>query len=114
LIKCPTFLRIRLPVSEIFRKNLYFFVHNSSADPNYSNSNNSLINNNSIVNNLDNSLANNSVYNNSSVLNNVFIFLLGRRPHNFNSKEWNDLCNCQIKSGNSSDTSILGGYSGSP
>ena len=75
-------------------------------DLNYNNSNNLLINN-SIVNNLDNSLANNTVYINSSVLNNVFIFLLGERPHNFNSREFKDLCNCQIKSGNSSDTSFL-------
>jgi len=41
------------------------------------------------------------------VLNNVFIFLLGGRPHNFNSREWKGLCNCQIKSGNSSDTPFL-------
>jgi len=119
LIKCPTFLRIRHSVSEILKIILYFFVHNSSTGPNYNNSNNSLINNTSIVNNVDNSLANNTaillsklltilvVYNNSSVLNNVFIFLLGGRPHNFNSKEWKDLCNCQIKSGNSSDTPFL-------
>jgi len=107
MIKCSTFLRIRLPVSEILRKILYFFVHNSSTGPNYNNSNNSLINSNSIVNNLDNSLANNTMYNNSSVLNNVFIFLLDGRPHNFNSREWKDLCNCQIKSGNSSDTPFL-------
>jgi len=63
--------------------------------------------NNSIVNNSDNSLINNIVYNNSSVLNNVFIFHLGGRPHNFNLREWKDLCNCQIKSGNSSDTPFL-------
>jgi len=102
LIKCPNFLDIRLPVSDILRKILYFFT-----DPNYINSSNSLINNNSIVNNLNNSLANNTVYNNSSVLNNVFIFLLGGRPHNFNSREWKNLCDCQIKSGNSSDTPFL-------
>ena len=31
------------------------------------------------------------------------------RPHNFNSREWEwkDLCNCQIKSSNSSDTPFL-------
>ena len=71
-----------LLVSEILRKILYFFVHNLLTCPNYNNSNNSLINNNSIVYNLDNDLANNTVYNNSSVLNNVFIFLLGGRPYN--------------------------------
>jgi len=49
------------------------------------------------------------VYNNSSVLNNVFIFLLGGRPHNFNSRKWKDLCNLKIteilpfKYGNTSD-----------
>ena len=107
LIKCPAFLRIRLPVSEILRKILHFFVHNSSTGPNDNNSNNSFINNNSVINNLDNSLVSNTVYNNSSVLNNVFIFLLGGRPHNFNSREWKNLCDCQIKSGNSSDTPFL-------
>ena len=50
LIKCPAFLRIRLPVSEILRKILYFFVHNSSTGPNVN------IPNNSVVNNLDHSL----------------------------------------------------------
>ena len=76
LIKCPTIFRIHLPVSEILRKILYFFVHNSSTGPNFNNSNNSLINNNSIVNNSENSLANNTVSNNSSVLNNVFILFI--------------------------------------
>jgi len=105
LIKSPTFLRIRLPFSEILRKILYFFFfHNSSIGLDYYNSSNSLINNNSIVNNSDKSLIRNTVYNNSSVLINVFIFLLNGRPNNFNFRELKDLCNCQIKSGNSSDT----------
>jgi len=39
LIKCSTFLRIRLPVSEILRKILYIFVHHSSSGPNYNHSN---------------------------------------------------------------------------
>jgi len=43
LIKCPNFLRIHLPISEILKKILYFFVHNSSKGPNYNNSNNSFI-----------------------------------------------------------------------
>ena len=67
LIKCSTFLRIHLPVSEILRKILYFFVHNSSSGPNDNIPNNSLTNNNSVINNLDNSLVSNTVYNNISV-----------------------------------------------
>ena len=106
LIKCQSFLRIRLSVSEILRKILFFIVHYFSTVP--------IITTLTIrllviivINNLDNCLVSNTVYDNSSVLNNVFIFLLGGRPHIFNSREWNDLCNYQIKSGNFSDTPFL-------
>ena len=47
------------------------------------------------------------MYRNSSVFNKVFNFLLGSRFYNINSREWKDLCNCQINPGIYSDTPFL-------
>ena len=48
------------------------------------------------------------MYNNSSVCENkVFRFLLGGSSSNNSTREWNDLFNCQLKSGNYSDTPFL-------
>ena len=46
------------------------------------------------------------MYRNSSVFNKVFNFLLGSRFYNINSREWKDLCNCQINPGIYSDATF--------
>ena len=86
-----------------------FFVQNPSTDPN-SNfiPNDSIVPlDNSIVDNIDSNLVNYNVFNNSSVFSKVFNFLIGSRIYNYSSREWKDLCKCQIKTGISSDTPFL-------
>jgi len=52
--------------------------------------------NNIDSNNIDSNIVNNNVYSNSSVFNKVFNFPHGNRFYNINSREWKDICNCQI------------------
>ena len=47
------------------------------------------------------------MYNNSSVREKVYKFLLGGRFNSNRTREWKDILNCQIKSGNYSDTPFL-------
>jgi len=111
IVKCPRFNNIRSPVLDKISKIHDLFVHNSSTDPNInsgsdSNNSNALFDSN-VVDYNDNNMINENVYTNSSVFNKVFNFLLGGRTQNIISREWKDLCDCQIKPGNSSDIPFL-------
>ena len=149
-VKCPTFLNVRLPVSDKLKLILRYFNENKFVDSNsnpfdnpgnnthnndtpngsetnlninnsseidpvevsYSNSNENIIIEDSSSNFSDHvnspvdsyssvndnfNVSNNHVSNNnSSVLNEVFKFLLGGRCNNYNSREWKNLCKCQV------------------
>ena len=108
MVECPKLTSIRRPVSDKLKSILNFFVRNPSTDPNCnSNSDSNGPLDSSIAISVNNNVISNNVYNNSSVLSKVFNFLLGGRTHYNNSREWKDLCNCQLKPGNYSDTPFL-------
>ena len=83
------------------------FTNNNNHIPNNLNVPSTSSSNNNIDSNIDSNIVNNNVYSNSSVFNKVFNFLLGSRFYNINSREWKDLCNCQINPGIYSDTPFL-------
>jgi len=97
--------------SDYFSETLY---ENSIIDRIDSSNENPIEENNSIALNqsLDNNISvndplNNNVYNDSSVCTEIFKFLLGGRNKKFYSREWKDLCSCQLKNGNCTDTPFL-------
>jgi len=126
LIYCPFFNIFRKKVKDQFHFlfNLFSNRNSNGSNPYSSNntsiesslSNNSSNSSNSDSNNLSNSSENvilnvsvidNNVYNNSSVREKVYKFLLGGRFNSNRTREWKDILNCQIKSGNYSDTPFL-------
>ena len=111
-ILCPAFNEIRSSESDKIKRIREFFDHNLSTNNNNHIPNNLYVpstssSNNNIDSNIDSNIVNNNVYRNSSVFNKVFNFLLGSRFYNINSREWKDLCNCQINPGIYSDTPFL-------
>ena len=120
-VLCPAFHEIRSSESDKIKRIREFFDHNMSTNnnnnqipnnlnvPSTSSSINNIdsnnINSNNInSNNIESNIVNNNVYSNSSVFNKVFNFLHGKRFYNINSREWKNICNCQINSGIYSDT----------
>ena len=116
LLNCSSFDENRSKTLDYVDSVLSYFnvdsrnVHGENSGNSSNCENNNGVNDNLSVNNLSvNNLSVNSCSNitSNSKRSKVFNFLLGGRRNNNNNNEWENLCKCQLKSGNLSEIPFL-------